>query len=100
MWWANLGIRQKALLVFMVAASVPLMLINILWLRTSQSQLKSAAANQQSLLVSTSASRITDFISAELKSAVGHSQVQALIDMDIESSKVNLLQYSNLDEYS
>jgi hypothetical protein len=62
MWWANLGIRQKALLVFMVAASIPLLLINVLWLRTSQDQLKSAAANQQSLLVSSSASRIADFV--------------------------------------
>lgn len=95
--WANLAIRQKALLVFMIAALVPLVLINILWLRSSQGQLRQAAANQQSLLVSSSASRISEFLETKLTAAISHSQVQSVIDINTSEASLNLIQYANLD---
>src|SRR4051812_17729360 len=97
MWWANLGIRQKALLVFMVAALVPLILINLLWLRSSQTQLKQAAADKQSLLVNSSSSRVNDFINAKLNEVISHSQVQGVIDLNVDLAKISLLQYAALD---
>ena len=89
-----LSIRQKVLILFALVALMPLLLINLIWLRSSQTQLKNAADDRQRLLVSSSAERVNQFIDTKIDNAIIHSQIEAVRQIDIPQARLNLLEYS------
>lgn len=93
----RLSISQKTLLLFGAVALLPLLLLNIFWLRSSQRQLKSAADARQSLLVSESAERVNEYIGAKIDSAIIHSQIASIQDFNVGQARLNLLEYAKQD---
>ncbi len=93
----QLGIRQRVLLLFTIIAVVLLIVINFIWLNSSQHLLKQAAANRQSLLLASSAQRVNELLDAKINNVLSHSQDQSAIDLNIDQSKHKLLQYSSQD---
>ena len=93
--WSSLGIRQKILILFLIIAIVPLVIINIFWLRSSQNQLKTAAAERQSILLTSTAKRVNDVLDAKIASVTTQSQEQSIVDLAIEDAKLKILQYVN-----
>ncbi len=81
----------------MITVLVPLVVINVIWLHSSQTALKQAAANRQSILLSTSAQRVNEALNAKISNVVGHSQDQNVIDINIDQAKLALMQYANQD---
>jgi len=96
--WANLGIRKKMLLLFFLISTVPLVAINLIWLRSSQDQLEAAAANRQSILLSSMVQRINDALDIKINSVVTASQDASITNLVIDTSKVRLLQFAGQDD--
>lgn len=93
--WANLGIRQKVFILFSILTLLPLIVIISIWLRTSRSQLVSAAINRQNIYLSSSADSINNQIAAKVSSVISQSQDSSVTNLDAEKAKLKLLQYAN-----
>ncbi|MBA2279481.1 HAMP domain-containing protein [Candidatus Saccharibacteria bacterium] len=95
--WSSLGIRQKVFALFSVIALLPLVVISIIWLRSTHDQLKQAAVNRQNILLSSSAQRLNDALETEINSVITHSQESSVTGLNIDQAKINLMQYANQD---
>lgn len=93
--WPSLGIRNKILLLFIVLSIVPLFVINIYWLRSSQEQLKSSASDRQSLLLAAMAQRVNNSLDAKINTVVSTSQDTDITNLKLEAAQLKLLQYAN-----
>lgn len=93
--WLSLGIRNKILLLFFVLSIVPLFIINIYWLRSSQEQLKQSASDRQSLLLSAMAQRVNSTLDSKINTAVSTSQDSDITTLQLEAARLKLLQYAN-----
>ena len=93
--WSNLGIRQKAFVLFTVVTLVPLIIINVIWLRSSKDQLQQAAASHQSILVSSSAQRVNESLDSKINNVISYSQNTSVIDFNLDEARLHLLQLAN-----
>lgn len=93
----NFGIRQKIFALFTIITLLPLVIINIIWLNSSQSQLKQAAANRQSILLSNMAQRVNEFLGTKINTAITYSQDQSVNTLSLNDARLKLLQYSFQD---
>jgi len=95
--WANLGIRQKVFILFSVIALLPLIVINVVWLRSARSQLMQSAINRQNIFIESSSVRVNNAIEAGIDAVIARSQEPSIINLDIAQARVSLLQYANQD---
>jgi signal transduction histidine kinase len=94
---AYIGIRQRIYILFVVVAVIPLVAIDFIWLHSSQDQLKHAAIERQSILLSNSAQRLDASISDKIRALTTQSQVQAIINVDVPQAQLSLLEYGIQD---
>ncbi|MDB5182974.1 MAG: sensor signal transduction histidine kinase [Candidatus Saccharibacteria bacterium] len=95
--WSNLGIRQKVFILFSVIALLPLIVINVVWLRTSHSQLRDSAVNRQNIYIEGASERVNNLIESKINSLIARSQEQGIIDLNSDESSISLQQYANQD---
>lgn len=93
--WARLKLKNKILLLFLILSVLPLVLINGIWLRYSQDQLKQAAAEEQELLLNSIAQRINAVLDAQVNGVVSTSQDVDIAALNVEASRLRLLEFSN-----
>lgn len=93
--WSQLGIRNKTLLLFFIITVFPLLVVNVIWLRSSQSQLRQAAADRQSILISGLARRVNDSLDTKISGVIANSQDTDIVEYNLDAAKLSLLQYSN-----
>ena len=93
--WSSLGIRQKVFVLFSILALSPLLVISVIWVRSSRSQLKSAAVTRQNIYIDSASQRVNNQLQAKLNSVISHSQESSVINIDVAQAKLNLLQYAN-----
>lgn len=98
--WSSLGIRNKILLLFVAISIIPLVVVNIIWSRFAQDQLKFAAADRQSVLLASMAQRINSDLSSITNEIVSTSQDISITSLDIDLATVKLLQFSNRENYA
>ncbi len=96
--WSNLSIRQKILVLFTIITLVPIAIINVVWLRSSQQQLKQAATRQQSILLSSSALHVNEALDAKVNSIITNSQDANVEALNTTSAGFKLLQFAAQDK--
>lgn len=95
--WSRLGIRQKVFILFAVVALVPLIIVNMVWIRSSRNQLEQAAASRQNIVASGSAQRLHHALESKVDSVVTNSQQSSVTNLRIDEAKQHLAQFSYRD---
>jgi signal transduction histidine kinase len=94
----RLTVRRRIIIVLLIVLLVPLGVANIIWLESSQQKLRIAAADQQELLVKSSADAVTSYLDNKVNAAVIHSQTQAVQSVNLASAQPELQQYLEQDK--
>lgn len=95
--WANLGIKQKVLVLLTLLTIIPLVVINLIWLRSTQVKLKNDAASNQSLLVTDLAGRVNEYLTNKINSLSSRAQIQDIVNFNLDSARQILSQYNHFD---
>lgn len=95
--WSSLGIRQKVFILFAVIALVPLVIINIIWIKSSRNQLEQAAANRQNIVASGSAQRLNQLLESKIDSIIANSQELSVTNLRVDEAKQHLTGVVNRD---
>ena len=95
--WANLGIRQKVLVLLTLLTIIPLVVINLIWLRSTQAKLKNDAASNQSLLVTDLAGRVNEYLTNKIDGLSARAQIQDIVNFNLGTARQILSQYNHFD---
>jgi signal transduction histidine kinase len=93
----KLTLRRRIVLLLVVVAVVPLAVANAIWLFSSQTELKTAAAGQQELLVKNAGDAVTDFLNETVNAAIIHAQTSAVANMQLPEAEPELSAYLKQD---
>jgi hypothetical protein len=93
----SLTIRQKSLLLFLSISLIPLMVINLFWVKSEQKNLRNDAAEQQTLLANSAASRVGQYLTNTVNSMIIHSQTASVQKFDIPYTNQELRAFINQD---
>jgi two-component system sensor histidine kinase VicK len=93
----NIGIRQRIYILFFLVAVVPLVIINAIWFRSSQTQLTQAAVERQSILLNGEATRLDSAVDVKVHALTTQSEAESTSDDDVPNIKTTLLQYDLQD---
>jgi signal transduction histidine kinase len=90
-------VRRRIVVLLVLVSLVPLAVANGIWLLSSQATLRGAAANQQELLVKSSADAVSYFIDGKVNAAIIHSQSVAVQSMRLPEAETELSAYMQQD---
>lgn len=79
----KLKIAPRLMLLFLVVSLVPLALINYYWFRLNQSTLRNNATSRQTLLTTTAANKVNQFITDKVNLLIIHSQTSSVQSFDL-----------------
>jgi signal transduction histidine kinase len=90
-------VRRRIVVLLLVVSLVPLAVANWIWLLSSQSALKDAAAGHQQLLVKSAADAVGYFIDDKVDAAIIHSQTAGVQNMQLPVAQTELTSYLKQD---
>ncbi|MFI5275584.1 MAG: ATP-binding protein [Candidatus Saccharimonadales bacterium] len=93
----RLTVRRQIFLLLVVVSVVPLVVANVIWLLSSQSQLRKDAAIQQQLLVKSAAQNVNYFVVDKVNAAIIHSQSTGVQNMQLAEAQSDLGSYLKQD---
>lgn len=93
----KINIWLKSLLLFLVVSILPLLGTNLIWLRSTQSNLRAAAADQQVLLAASASTRVNEYLTDTVNSLIIHSQTASVQKFDLAYAKQELAAYIHQD---
>lgn len=93
----KLKIGQKSLGLFLVISLLPLLVVNTYWLRSEQATLRSAASQRQSMLISSAAEQVDQFISTKIGTVILHSQTSSVQQFQLKSVQQEFLAFTYQD---
>jgi signal transduction histidine kinase len=93
----RLTVRRRIFLLLLVVSLIPLALANVIWLLSSQAELRDEAASRQQLLVASSADAVSDFINDKVNDAIIHSQTTDVQNMQLAGAQAELTAYLKQD---
>jgi two-component system phosphate regulon sensor histidine kinase PhoR len=95
--WANLGIRSRILIYYILVALIPLISIDFIWYHSSQSQLKTSASDRQALLLTESGKRLNQALTDKINDVVNHSEEASYVNFNADQVSTSLLRYAFQD---
>ncbi len=94
---SRFGIRQKIFALFTVIALLPLVIINFIWLQSSQDQLEQAADSRQSVLLRSMAQRVDESLEVKINAIITNSQDPNVTELNLNPASLKLLQFAEQD---
>lgn len=93
----KLKISQKSLGLFLIISLLPLAIVNAYWLRAEQSTLRTAASHRQTMLTTSAAGQVEQFMSTKVNTVILHSQTSSVQEFQIKSVQKEFLAFIQQD---